>query len=87
MIPYDVSFTYEHVIGLYCYIWLLLLMMLGYMKLGITYDLFPWLLDYVGLWDFTWSLHFYVLDGIVGKGLISFDDMNSWTCIIVVTLC
>ena len=66
MIIYNHNFTYEHVICLYCYLWWWLFMMLCYVKLDITYDFFPCLLGYVGLWDFTWALHLYAWDGIVG---------------------
>ena len=86
MILYDVSFIDEHVICVNCYIWWWLHMMLCYMKQDITYDLFSCLLDYVELWGFTWALHLYAWDGIVIKGFVRYDVINSITWIVVMTL-
>ena len=67
---YDVSFTYEHDIGVYCYVWWWLLLMLCYVSLDIAYAPLFDILGWVMLWGFTWSLNLGTWCWVMTKGLV-----------------
>lgn len=57
-------------------IWCYTLLMIPFLVYIVTW----------GYMGFTWTLHLYISDVIVGKGLTTYDNMNSYTCVVVMTL-
>ena len=65
LLLYDVDYVNEHEM---VYVAIIMTTYLWYhIKKNFTYDIIPCLLDFVGLWGFTWSLHLYIWDEVIGK--------------------